>query len=309
MPKVKLLLLLLIVNSAQSIAQQWIAFNANQIGKGSPLGHGFVSFIKLNVQTKQTMVVGTWGFYPGSKKERPEYITGQLKDDLGREKSISFIVPVSPEEFDNCLATKSDWENREYSIIDQTCVHFLDAITKNIKGLKTPVTANAVLPTNYVEYLKNLNRGKEVFTFNVPPPVPDTKPSTSENSKRTYTGGKTGDELGRALLNAMKANNKKAWFSCFSPEVELDAATLEAFDILRKKFQSKGFSDWNQLKFGRVTYFEDRPGILGNYTIEFGYGTDYYGELGGIAHAILYQNKYLMNTNLNVNNLGIRRKR
>ncbi|MGG9963083.1 hypothetical protein [Ferruginibacter sp. SUN106] len=116
---------------------------------------------------------------------------------------------------------------------------------------------------------------------------------------RNYTGGKTMDELGRKLLNALITNDFKSWYSCVyespSDEVKKD------FDKLREGLQQDGVSTWNLAKFSRVTYTDFTYGkklpefAYNNFRIEFDYKSSFTGRFQCSSGAtILIKGKYLL---------------
>lgn len=111
---------------------------------------------------------------------------------------------------------------------------------------------------------------------------------------RKYVGGKTGDELGRVLVNALKNNDSTTWFRCLAPSVSITPKVREDFRGLRERLASFGLSDWSKMSFSRVIYIESK-GELTAFKIEFNYGTDFIGAFGYFTGAGLYNGKYLLN--------------
>ncbi|WP_158643935.1 hypothetical protein [Pseudobacter ginsenosidimutans] len=111
---------------------------------------------------------------------------------------------------------------------------------------------------------------------------------------RKFVGGKTGDELGRVLVNALKNNDSTTWLRCLAPSVKITSEVRDDFGKLRNRLASFGLSDWSKVSFSRVTYIEDK-GQLTAFKIEFNYGTDFIGAFGYFTGAGLYNGKYLLN--------------
>ena len=75
-------------------------------------------------------------------------------------------------------------------------------------------------------------------------------------------GGSTPEDLGKLLLLALKTNNKVLWMRCVHPE-QYSSFNAKRFSQFRTWLEEDGVSDWNLVKFSRVTYTKDGP--MGNY--------------------------------------------
>lgn len=89
--------------------------------------------------------------------------------------------------------------------------------------------------------------------------VPLREAEASGNTKG-LTGGATPDVLGRLLLKAIKANDRKLWISCIHPIAGSPENVAESFDRVRNRLEQEGVTDWNAIVFSRVTYSVEYPG-------------------------------------------------
>lgn len=124
------------------------------------------------------------------------------------------------------------------------------------------------------------------------PAKPELVPSVKD---RIFTGGKTMDELGQKLLQALKTNDKKLWYSCVYEDTYEEVSAR--FEKLREMFAEKGIANWNQVKYVRTIFakgFYCKECVYQDIKVEFEYKNPlvgFYKNLGGI---VLYKEKYLL---------------
>lgn len=158
MLKKSLLIVFVAFSSISVYAQQWIFFHASDVNikTGSYGGHAFVSFIKSDPTGKQTIEVGTWGFYPSKGIGHFGPVPGRIKDDLTATKDHSVAIAVTEEEFQNALKVPQKWTRAKYSLTGRNCVDFLKDVISTIPKLRT-TNYFTVMPTSVVEELREKN--------------------------------------------------------------------------------------------------------------------------------------------------------
>lgn len=112
--------------------------------------------------------------------------------------------------------------------------------------------------------------------------------------KKIFSGSTTPSDLGKKLITAIKTNNKTLWYNCILRDTkEKCDADLEQ---IRKCLMSKGVDNWSLLTFSRVTYSDDtkKGGDLSYFKIEFKYGKDFVGAIGGGNFALQYNGQYMV---------------
>lgn len=182
-----ILLLVLSLFAPKTYGKQWIIFyaDAGQVDHPtqydtSKSGHAFISFVKEDPAKRQTLVE-CWGFYPETPGELGVfgYVNGAIRNDMGRQRELGFMMEVTLPEFNACIKTKDLWVNLKYSITNRNCVDFLKAIVntlnKNRATGKPKLVQPAglyVFPSEYVKMLKLLNSAL-VYQYPVELPAPE----------------------------------------------------------------------------------------------------------------------------------------
>lgn len=112
-----------------------------------------------------------------------------------------------------------------------------------------------------------------------------------ENSTETEStpGGKDADDLGRKIIAAFKKNDVKAYLGCIHGE-DKDKSAKE-FESLKENLAGDGLSDWSKVIFSRVKYHKGSQN-LESFAIEFDYGTNYSGVIGGGNYAFKHEGRY-----------------
>jgi hypothetical protein len=151
-----LVILLITCVHSSSYSKQWISFHASRISLNSYTGHGFFSLIKDDPTTKQTILVGTWGFYPKKGMGLFGSVDGEIRDDILRDKDISFMIEISQNELDAILARKDDWASKKYGLTSENCISFLRDIVSIIPRIEQPLFVYK-FPDEYLAMLKILN--------------------------------------------------------------------------------------------------------------------------------------------------------
>lgn len=113
--------------------------------------------------------------------------------------------------------------------------------------------------------------------------------------KKVFSGCKTVDELGRKLILALKTNNSTLWYNCILTQPR--QTTDKYFKQVRECLMENGVSDWGNLTFSRVVYEKRKKDFYrGEYLIfriEFTYGKDFFGAIGGSNSGIDYKGQLM----------------
>lgn len=309
---------ILISGTTPCFARQWIGFYAVKSLRQEPqeptmTGHAFISIIHENSQLQQT-TAEFYGFYPNVPGQILNAISpfrlvqdGEVRNDMGTYPSVSFIVEVNLWDLSRVRDRVEDWKTRDYNLALNNCVHFMEDVASQIDQLVHPF-ATGQWPYGYVDSLKILNRTFGVTDFTTFPaqylfptystPVEQPDPPSGEPlpelvaSHRAKFGTKgegTPDKLGRKLLDALRTNDLETWLCCIDPEAspQNQVYDIKAFDILRKRIEGGGITDWSLIEYSRTTFENEHKhddGGRRNLTdvqIEFYYrNRDFIGRIG-----------------------------
>lgn len=124
----------------------------------SPVGHAFV-LVGREVDNGGTIYDQAAGFYPEKGKLRklhgPGFTDFKWAD---MESEVNFRVPVSAEQARRARAKINKWDNKDYNLLVQNCIHLAREIAADI-GLKDD--GNALLPLPAIRNLQyQYNRKK-----------------------------------------------------------------------------------------------------------------------------------------------------
>ncbi|MGN6215110.1 hypothetical protein [Parafilimonas sp.] len=109
------------------------------------------------------------------------------------------------------------------------------------------------------------------------------------------------DALARAVLNAVKTNNKQAYFDLVAKGTLEEAE--KALIKIRKKLEAAGVADWNKIQYSRVEFSPNRNKYIKDeevhdfVNIEFTYGKDFIGAVRGHLNSgkiVIKDGKYLL---------------
>lgn len=142
---------------------------------------------------------------------------------------------------------------------------------------------------------------RKLFTYNQPNREP------TPNNDGQLIGGTTPDELGRLIFKAIKNNDRKLYKALIHPHPnEDDVSKIEKnFDMLREGFPERGLTEWNLMKFSRVTFSKDISGwthdngtnngeqVRRAFQVEFTYKNDFVGTIGSMT-IVTYKDKYFI---------------
>jgi hypothetical protein len=189
MLKTLLLSLVFVSLSLTAYSQKWIIFHASDINVSAKswAGHAFVTFVERNPLTKQTIEVGTWGFYPRYGIGVFGPVPGTIKDDLKKSKDHSFAISVTETEFKNALQIPKKWQSKDYELSARNCIFFLGDIVASIPKLKAP-DYSYEFPSDVIEELTKINAQYAIplpinmEEFNKPKPTQSIDPYLSANS-------------------------------------------------------------------------------------------------------------------------------
>lgn len=143
--------------AARVQARQWLIFFADN---STLTGHVFVSFIKEEPLLRQTLVVGCWGFYPSKGVGVFGDVPGEIRDDWKRQRTLGFMLAVTPDEFDQCLAVRNRWHSRRYNLRRNNCIDFLRDVAAEIPRIDLG-PGKLILPIDFVRQLKARNKKLE----------------------------------------------------------------------------------------------------------------------------------------------------
>jgi hypothetical protein len=220
----------------------------------------------------------------------PELGKAKYLLDSSAEALISCNTLVLPGGVE--VVRKKAWEAAETS----TNAKFTDFYGTNILS-RQPVLPHQVYVLN----------GKEIC-----PPVPITVNNAAPALPAGLIGANSPEELGTILLNALKNNNQKLWNRYFHPAIASATWMYWYKDVafLRQRFLQEGFTQWESIKFKRVTYgkgIEGREDPLednethymeswtNHYTIEFTCGRPgYVGSVTGLVLSTYQGQRYFI---------------
>lgn len=112
---------------------------------------------------------------------------------------------------------------------------------------------------------------------------------TETPQAESQAGAKTPEELGRKIIAAFKKNDVKAYLNCIHGEEK--AKSEKEFPALKENLAADGLSDWSKVEFSRVRYHKGSQN-LESFAIEFTYGKDYSGVIGGGNYALKKDDRY-----------------
>lgn len=120
-------------------------------------------------------------------------------------------------------------------------------------------------------------------------------------------GGSNPEELGKNLLKALQTNNLQLWVDCLHPiQTKYRSLCEFRFQQNRDRLEGDGISNWNQIKFSRVTYSKEGFGgddggivkgeqVRRNFIIEFTYDNgNYLGRIGAMTIETYKHGKYFL---------------
>lgn len=119
-------------------------------------------------------------------------------------------------------------------------------------------------------------------------------------------GASSLEELGRKILAAFKNNDVQSYLQYIVYENTDDIKKY--FGQVRDQLGANGVTDWSKVQFSRITYFnrQDKADNYSGFSIEFDYGTSFWGAFSTQNGAMKQNGKYYLDHSYN--NAGIRRK-
>ena len=133
--------------------------------------------------------------------------------------------------------------------------------------------------------------------------------SENKSASVELIGAASPEALGKLLLTALKTNNHKLWNSCIHPESGVSDALKESFEQIRDRFEESGLTNWQLVKYSRVTFRLNSltgPPDQGNFAgekvrrifkVEFTYkGDQYVGTFGDMQIRTYHNKNYFMYT-------------
>ncbi len=261
--------------------------------------------------------------------------TGVVSDDL----YLDDIVPVGGEEAEGSFSPDHQWlfvqrSFEEDEITAHLVVYSVEQGFKKTFERQFTIKANdpqTWLPTgvkwadNHTIEIKKLN-GKEKIIGTVwlnlrnnEWILSDSRTSIKEEQVKNQPAG-TGksfnldhrvvgtvslEELARKVLNALKTNNFESYLECIAEENTNEAK--KGFTYVKQTLESQGVTNWSKFQFDRVGYSKEwsRENVLAAHYIDFNYGSNYTGRIGGNG-AIKQNGRYFLSHAFDT--AGMRRK-
>ena len=171
MKRLALIYSLLTLFSNYASAQQYyvifFAYPKDYIVDGEPsrAGHAFVSFIKKDYSTGQTILEGKWGFHPMKQSFKALFKEeGVIHTERGTPSESDFVVEIKDVKvYERYKQLKQIWDSKNYSAIaGQTCVDFARDVAYRIPGVVIPPSLGSTdkwqWPKDFLIALKNLNQ-------------------------------------------------------------------------------------------------------------------------------------------------------
>lgn len=127
---------------------------------GSATGHSFVTWAQEEPHRRQSIIVGSHGFYPANGNGAFGSVPGTIRNEsLNPNSSLitdRLIVRVNRAVFLRSQSAILRWKTSDYNLYSRNCINFVMDVATEC-GLSVPSKGGSLFPSSYIQKLIQSN--------------------------------------------------------------------------------------------------------------------------------------------------------